>query len=402
VVPRWVQLVLLPLAVLGVYGLARAAGPVLLLFIVAGVVALILNPFVHTLRRRARLPRGLAVLVVCLGLLLAAGAVGLALAEPVADQFSALQDAVPEAVDDADAALADVQEWLSESGIGIQVRRPGEDALETLGDSLLQGSGDVVAFTEDLLTTVVEASLALILVVVLSVYMLLYGERIGALVRRVVPPGDGTAADDYPTRVQRAVGGYVRGQLAFSVIMGASAGLMLWIQGSLGLFEDGARYALFFGLFFGFAELIPYVGPAIGAAPPMLVALFQQPLDAVWLGLMFTALQQLEGHIVAPQVFARSLQLNPLLVIFALLLGGQIYGFVGAFIALPLAAVVRETVVYLSRHLALEPWPAAAPLLAGHDPPAARPCPECATPLATHSERTRRRPTGGAVAGTGE
>ena len=114
--------------------------------------------------------------------------------------------------------------------------------------------------------------------------MLLYGERIGALVRRVVPPGDGTPEDDFPTRVQSAVFGYVRGQLLFSLIMGTSAGVALWVLGSLGIFPDGKTYALAFGAFFGFAELIPYVGPVLGACPPIIVALFSRdPLDALWL-----------------------------------------------------------------------------------------------------------------------
>jgi hypothetical protein len=68
------------------------------------------------------------------------------------------------------------------------------------------------------------------------------------------------------------------------------------------------------------------------------------------------ALQQLEGHVVAPQVFGRTLRINPLLVLAALLIGGQLYGIVGAFVALPLAALARETVLYLRRHLVLEPW----------------------------------------------
>ena len=154
--------------------------------------------------------------------------------------------------------------------------------------------------------------------------------------------------------------GYVRGQLLFSLIMGTSAGVLLWILGSLGIFPEGKTYAFGFGAFYGFAELIPYVGPAVGALPPVLIALFSaEPLDALWLAIAFTALQQIEGHIVAPNVFAQALRINPLLVIFALLLGGQIYGFLGAFIALPIAAVLRETVVYLRRHLALEPWPRA-------------------------------------------
>ena len=87
---------------------------------------------------------------------------------------------------------------------------------------------------------------------------------------------------------------------------------------------------------------------------------------------------------MAPNVFAHALRINPLLVIFALLIGGQLYGFIGAFIALPIAAIVRETVVYLRRHLVLEPWPRAAlaVALAGRRDGGGRPCP-----------RVRRRPS---------
>ena len=77
--------------------------------------------------------------------------------------------------------------------------------------------------------------------------MLIYGDRIGAVVRAVVPPGDGTPEDDFPTRIQASLFGYVRGQVLFSLIMGTSAGLMLWVLGSLGIFPDGKTYAIAFG-----------------------------------------------------------------------------------------------------------------------------------------------------------
>ncbi len=72
--------------------------------------------------------------------------------------------------------------------------------------------------------------------------------------------------------------------------------------------------------------------------------------------LLFVGLQQLEGHFVAPQVFRISLGINPILVILALLFGYQLYGVIGALLALPLAAMIRQTVVYLRRHVVLEPW----------------------------------------------
>ena len=387
VVPRWVQAVILPLAIIGAYLLLKAAGPVALIFIVAALVALLLNPFVVMLQR-ARFPRGVAVLCVYLALIVfLIGAVAV-LADPIGDQASRFSASVPGIVDDANAELLDLQDWLDENGIDIEIADQGKTALETLGANVTEGSGELVSFTREAVTTIIEGSIALILIVVLSVYMLLYGERIGAAVRAIVPRGDGTRGDDYPTRVQRAVFGYVRGQLLFSVIMGTSAGVMLWVAGSLGVFPEGKTYALVFGAWFGFAELIPYVGPAIGAAPPVLIALFSDnPIDALWLTVMFTVLQQLEGHVVAPTVFSQALRINPLLVIFALLMGGRLYGFAGAFLALPLAAVVRESVVYFREHLVLEPWstPSAAQL--GYEVPPATPppqrparrCPECGT-----------------------
>src|ERR671924_1715526 len=186
VVPRWVQLVMLPLAVLGLWAVLSAAGRVLLLFIVAGLVALLLNPFVSVLRR-AHVPRGIAVLIVMLCVVATVTAIGFLLANPVADQVSAFRSNVPEIVDDANASLADVQQWLDDNGINVQIAEEGQTALGTLGRNLSEGSGELLSFTQDAVRTLVEASLALILVIVISVYMLLYGERIAAGVRSVIP-----------------------------------------------------------------------------------------------------------------------------------------------------------------------------------------------------------------------
>jgi len=369
IVARWVQLVMLPLAVLALYALAHAAGVVLLLFVVAAVIALILNPLV-ALVQRARVPRTAGVIVVYLAFFTVLPFLGFLAAGPMSDQATSFAGDVPALVDNASALLDDVQTFFDDKGVNVQIKGEGDSALSSLQDQIVKGSGEIVSLTGELFVRFVELSFYVILVVVLSIYMLIYAPRIGGLVRSVMPPGDGTPQDDYPTRVQRAVSDYVRGQLLFSLIMGLSAGVSLWIFGIAGIFPDGQTYAFAFGLFFGLMELVPYVGPVLGALPPLLVALVQDPLTALWVGLLFVALQQLEGHVVAPNVFGRALRLNPLLVILALLLGGQIYGFVGALVALPIAAVLRETVVYLKRHLIFEPWGTAPALLVSHRAPA--------------------------------
>jgi len=238
----------------------------------------------------------------------------------------------------------------------VELVKQGKTALQTFQDKIAKSASKLASFGGGLLTEAASAIFDLVLVFVLSVYMLLYGERIGKLARRLMPESDGTPADDYPHLVQRAVSRYVGGQLLFSVIMGASAGVSLYVFGLVGLFPDGEKYAIAFAVFYGVMELVPYIGPILGAAPPVLVALFTKPISAVWLVALFIGLQQLEGHVVAPQVFGHTLRINPILVIFALLLGLHVDGIVGALVALPILSVLRETVLYLSRHLTLESW----------------------------------------------
>jgi predicted PurR-regulated permease PerM len=355
VVPRWVQLVLLPLALLALWALAKAAGKVLLIFVVAAVIALILNPVVAFVQR-PRVPRGLAVLVVYLAFFLTLVGIGFLLANPISNQVRTFTDNLPHIVNEANKQIATVQAELEKHGIHLHLVNQGKTALQSIQEKVAKSAGKLASFGGGLLTEAASAVFDLVLVFVLSVYMLIYGERIGALVRRAMPDGDGTPADDYPSLVQHAVSRYVGGQLLFSVLMGASAGVSLYVFGLIGIFPDGRKYALAFGVFYGVMELVPYIGPILGAIPAVLVALFTDPIVALWVALLFVALQQLEGHVVAPQIFGHTLRINPLLVIFALLFGLQLYGIVGALVALPLLAILRETVVYLSRHIEFESW----------------------------------------------
>jgi predicted PurR-regulated permease PerM len=381
VVPRWIQLVALPLGLLAIYAILKAAGVIVLIFVAAAVTALILTPVVATLQR-LRFPRVLAILTVYLALLALLTLAGILLANPISDQVTTLRNDIPSITDSANKRLADVQDYFDDHNINIEIKKQGQTALQTLQDKVVGGTDSIVSFGTDLLTKIVTAGAGLILVLVLSVYMLIHGERIGDLMRRAMPPGNGSKDDDYPTLVVKAVAGYVRGQVLFSLVMGAGAGIALWIYGITGIFPDGKTYALAFGVFFGLMELVPYVGPFLGAAPPVLVALFQDPLTGLWVALLFIGLQQIEGHIASPLIFGHALRINPLLIIFALLFGFELFGILGSLMALPVAAVVRETVVYLRRHVVLEPWGTMSPLEVAGVRAGRRPlCSECGSAL---------------------
>ena len=200
--PRWVQLVLLPLGIVGVYLLLKAAGSVLLLFIIAGLIALFLNPLVSLLIRAAHPARrgggdrdGLRGRV--------SDRARLPARRPDHQPGVRASSATSRATSTTRTPRSPTcRPGSTGAGIDIEIKQEGESALQTIGERITGGAGEVVGFTRDAVQRLVEASIALILIIVLSIYMLIYGDRIGAVVRAVVPPGDGTPDDDFPTRVQ--------------------------------------------------------------------------------------------------------------------------------------------------------------------------------------------------------
>ena len=157
-------------------------------------------------------------------------------------------------------------------------------------------------------------------------------------------------------RVERALVGYVKGQLLLSLIIGASAGIGLYLLGLLGLAPGMEKYAIVFGAWVAFTELIPYLGPWLGAIPPFVYELVVHPISALWVALLFLGIHQIEGHIVVPNVMGSALRLHPLLVIFGLLAGAELYGLPGIFVALPLLAVMRAIWEFFSDRIQLEEW----------------------------------------------
>jgi predicted PurR-regulated permease PerM len=149
---------------------------------------------------------------------------------------------------------------------------------------------------------------------------------------------------------------YVRGQVLLSLIIGTSAGIGLWIFGATGIVPHADSYALLFGGWVALTEVLPYLGPWLGAIPPAIYAAVVHPFAVVYVVILFLAINQLEGHVVVPKVMGSVLRLHPLLVISGLLAGTDIGGLPGALIALPLLAVARAVWEFFSERITLEPW----------------------------------------------
>jgi predicted PurR-regulated permease PerM len=369
-VPRWVQLVGLPLLLLLIWVVAGAVRHVVFLFLVALLIALLLNPLVRGLGR-AWIPRGLAVAFVYLAFAAALALAILALATVVVqqtrnashrvDNYFTVASGHPRETG-AERDLRGVQHWLNTHHLAkIKVEKQGTKFLDSIGTKDVEKySTKALNWAEGAGLAVVTLLFSAVLVVVVSIYMLLDMDRLAAAVDRRFPPH----AESAPLvqRMEQALASYVKGQLLLSLIIGVSSGLGLWLLGMIGLLPNGGKYALLFGTWAGVTELIPYVGPWLGAAPPVLYALVQHPLSALWVALLFLGIQQLEGHVVVPKVMGRSLRLHPLLVIFGLLAGGEIYGFPGVLVALPLLAAARAVWEFFGERVELARWPEDTPV----------------------------------------
>ncbi len=234
------------------------------------------------------------------------------------------------------------------------------------------------------------------LTVVVSFYMLIDGKRIFRFICRVVPGDTPEVKAAYVRGLQTAFSRFVRGQALLAATIGLASGLAVWILSwdIVGVWPEGGQYALLFGFWAGITEVIPYVGPFIGAIPPVLAAFFHSPTAALIIIIVYFVIQQLESHILAPNIVGSSVGVHPLIVIFALLAGAQIGGIVGIIASLPLLAMLRHTLQFYQFERSRAPWAAddgiaLIPARSGAPPPRRVP----SVPVAPPPASERRAPS---------
>jgi predicted PurR-regulated permease PerM len=362
-IPRWIQLVVLPVILLLAFFLARTLGHVLFLFLTAGVIAFTLNPLVRDLTR-LRLPRGLSVAVVSAIFATAFAALLVALGTVVVSETRSAADRVDEYLTRESPATGQtgvevdidrLQAWLDDHGLeGIQIQKQLDDLTQSIGAGDISGyAQDAISFAQGAARSVILFLFSIVLVVVITIYMLLDMPRLESSIDRRFPPHGGLPLTQ---RIERALWGYVKGQAILSLVIGTSAGVGMWILGTTGLVDGAENYALLFGIWTAFIEVIPYIGPWLSAVPPAIYALVVDPVGFLWVAALFVFIYQIEGHVVVPNVMASALRLHPLLVIFGLLAGGELYGIPGVLVALPTMAAGRAVWEFFGERLDLESW----------------------------------------------
>ncbi len=315
-------------------------GPVLTPFVVAGVLAYALNPLVNRLDRR--LPRSLAVLIVELLLILALLGLLLLVVPILTKELPLMREQLPLLFDKLTASLGP---WLAQFGINIAL---DVASLKARGLAYLNANY-AGAFSSVLSSLKLGGSVALtvignaVLIPVALFYLLLDWKRFIAILLELVPPRARSGVDSFADEADQVLGQYLRGQLLVMLTMG------IFYGSGLALF--GLDLALPIGLFTGLAMFVPYVGFGIGLAFALVAGLLQfaSVKALVMVAAVYGSGQLIEGFFLTPRLVGERIGLHPLVVIFALLAFGQLFGFVGVLVALPASAVLLVAIRRLRR-----------------------------------------------------
>ena len=322
------------LAVLGAVAWSvRVAFPPLIL---AGAIVFILNPVVTRLHRRG-VPRALGATLAYVSVLGAITAVGFLVVPLATDQGQELADEWP-------VIEARVEQWIDDRATESEGTF-WEFTRAELQDTLSQDD----ATLRDRLTRlrrigleVFHFLLILFLAPVVAFYLLVDLPHLRKSAEDLIPPGARDEVLHVGRRLNRAIGGFFRGQLFVAFIVG--------VMCSIGLLAIGLRFWFLVGMIAGLFNVIPLIGPWVGGVPGVVIALTTgSPLQALGVVIVMVAAQQIDNHFITPQVMHRTVQLHPAVVILALLVGGTVGGFFGLLLAVPTAAVLKILLAHVWR-----------------------------------------------------
>jgi len=307
---------------------------ILIVFLFAIIIASSVNPFANWLERKG-LPRILGVVLIYLvtfSLLVFI----LSLVIPFASaDLSQLTTLFPRIVEKLTSSLENVQEQGSKY---FDVVSEVQNLLDTLSSYLQQVSQSAL----NLLISIFGGLFSFIAVIIISFYLSVMRNGIENFLASVIPAKYEGYAISLWKRAEHKVGRWLQGQFLLALIVG----LIVYI----GLSLMGIRFALVFGLLSMLLEIVPIAGPIIAAIPAIALAFLQSPTLGLWVLVFYTAVQQLENHILVPVVLGRTVGLNPVVVILALMIGAKLAGIAGAILAVPVATVFVEILEDMARH----------------------------------------------------
>jgi predicted PurR-regulated permease PerM len=330
--------------------------------ILAGAIVFLLNPVVTRLQAR-HIPRALGTGLSYVAIVGFTVLVVLLVAPLATDQYDDLAGQWPDIRTDIEDQIDEWAAQTREPDSWFPVELPTSEELEDqfLGGNAsdLDGNGVVTdeerqqAFADqldtarELLLRIFHVGLIFIIGPIIAFYLLVDLPHIRIVFRGLVPERARGDAMVLSRRLSTAIGGYFRGQLAVAIVVGAMA--------SIGMLLIDLPFWLIVGMIAGIFNMIPLVGPWIGAVPGIIIAFTTGGGvgKAVAVAVVMAIVQQIDNHFISPMVMQRAVKLHPAVVMLALLAGGSLAGFFGLLLAVPATATLKIVCGHVWRHFVL-------------------------------------------------
>jgi predicted PurR-regulated permease PerM len=311
--------------------------PVLPPLLIAVAVVYLLNPLVSALERRG-VPRVAGAGIVYVLFLCIVALVVSLLVPVVTRQVTQVIDHFPDYLADGQAAI---RRLAARFGQEPDFRLDAEQVREWLsaGENR-QAVTRYLTGLRSVTNSVISGLIIIVLGPVMAFYLLVDLPRLRRGAMALVPPARRNEIRGLMDRIGQAVGGFFRGQLLVALFVGVAS--------SIGLWAIGLPFWLLVGMVAGVFNLVPLVGPFIGGGLAVIIALISgEPIKAVWAALVLLAVQQIDNHLISPNVMGRTVQLHPVVVMLALLVGASFAGLFGMLVIVPLVAVAKIIFLFM-------------------------------------------------------
>ena len=313
-------------------------------FILGGALAYIMHPLVTWLEkrmpgrnRRPVLARVLSIFIMfaVMAGLLAGGLI--VVLPPVVEQFRLFIDSLPVLISDARVAVENWNRELS-GAIPEEIRLQIQEAIQNAGVVLVSAAQGVMVRTIGVVSGALTIVIGLAALPLFLYYVLKDREKLVDGMVSVFPPGPRVHARNVITVVNHVFSSYVRAQL----LLGLVVGVLVFI----GLTLLGVKFAIILAVVAGVFELVPIIGPWLGAIPGIVVVLATSPEKFFWVVLVYFGVQLLENSLLVPRIQSRALHVHPVLILVVIIVGSEVAGLWGVILGPPLVVAGKEVFDY--------------------------------------------------------
>mgnify|MGYP005850646403 CR=1 FL=1 len=319
------------------WAMASHFGDIIVVFFLAWLVAFILSPLAHILSRAYGMPRALAASLVYLALFVNVGIVFVLIVPLAVEQLVQLGQRLPTFVAAAQGWVGSAQLELEARGIAVDL--PSFYRNSDLAAQIGGLGSSIVTNTISVVGGVASAVFSVVIVLVLSFYLVLDGDRLLARLTALIPASRQLETRFLLDSINRTFGGFLRGTLLIAIVYG--------IGNAVVMATAGLGYILLASLLASLLMVIPLIGPALAMVLPLLLAAIQGDLTRLAIVLVgLLVLQVLVFNVLTPRVMGQSVGMHPLLVLLALLVGIKQAGLVGAIFGVPVVGVIYAMVRY--------------------------------------------------------